>query len=44
MTRHGRYKVWAKGCTRTGVGDLNIHDFRSLAASEVEAKGFGPIL
>jgi integrase len=42
ISRDGLYKVWAKVCTRAGVEDLNIHDFRSLAASEAEAQGLGP--
>ncbi|MGA2083550.1 MAG: integrase family protein [Holophaga sp.] len=42
ISRDGLYKVWAEVCIRAGVEDLNIHDFRSLAASEAEAQGLGP--
>jgi integrase len=42
LTRGGLHKVWLEVCARAGVEDLNIHDFRSLAASEAEAQGLGP--
>ena len=42
LTRGGLHKVWTEVCARAGVEDLNIHDFRSLAASEAEAQGLGP--
>ena len=42
MTRDGLYKVWADVCEQGQVVDLNLHDFRCLAASEAEAQGINP--
>lgn len=42
FTRHGLYKLWSAVCEKANVQDLNIHDSRSLAASEAEGQGINP--